>query len=246
MPENSPARIPRLLPPSAALAAAALLILGAASPASAAEALAYDTLAISAEPLEVSVGETVTVTAAATGLVDAYAYELDISYDPALLAYVDGSAVAPAGGFDSASDDGSSVAVVASRLGTSPGLVGDQVLVTLTFTAVAAGDAEIAVSGGQFVDSSGAAGDIDATAESLVSTVVIAANEDTGGGTAEGSGDAGGTDGSGEQPATGGNTQDGSLATTGTDAAIWLIAGGVAAVAAVAGASLLVIRRKTR
>jgi LPXTG-motif cell wall-anchored protein len=250
MPENSPARIPRILIPSATLAAAALVILGTAAPASAAEGLAYDTLTVSAEPLEVSVGQTVTVTAAATGLVDAYAYDLDISYDPALLAFVDSSEVTPDGGFGSASDDGSSVAVVATRLGTSPGLAGDQTLVTLTFTALAAGDAEIALTSGQFVDSSGAATEVDATAETLLSTVVITADEETGGGSAEGSAegsaDADGTDGSGEQPTTGSNTEDGSLATTGGDAATWLLVGGAAAVVVLAGSALLVIRRRTR
>lgn len=87
------------------LAATTFLALGAASPASAVTISAtYDTVSLTATPATVSVGDTVTVSAVFTGLVDAYAYELDIAYDAKRLAFIDDSEQLPSGGFDSVTD----------------------------------------------------------------------------------------------------------------------------------------------
>lgn len=241
MPEKPPARVPRTLAASLTLAASAILLIGTANPA-AADGPGYDTLTITAAPASVSVGDTVTVTASATGLVDAYAYDLDIEYDPALLSFTAGSELLPAGGFGTATDDGARVSVVATRLGTSPGLTGDQTLVTLTFTAIAPGQAEIAVSEGQLVDSTGSATAVDS--EGLTAAVEIAADEDTGSGSTDASGNGAGSGGADPIGTGGGST--GSLATTGADAAPWLIAGGVAVVLVAGGAALMIVRRRTR
>ncbi|WP_251151093.1 cohesin domain-containing protein [Cellulosimicrobium sp. Marseille-Q4280] len=93
-------------------------------------------------PATVEAGEPVEVTVAVTGAADVYAYDLAVAYDPELVEYVEDSAVTPDGGFSDATDDGAgTVAVAHTRLGTSPGLDGDVTLATLTFTALAAGDA---------------------------------------------------------------------------------------------------------
>ena len=245
MPEKHPARLPRTLAAGLTLAASVALLLGTASTAAAAEGAAYDSITITAAPLTVAVGDSVTVTASATGLVDAYAYDLDLAYDPALLTFVADSDVTPAGGFATATDEGGRVSVVATRLGTSPGLTGDQVLVTLTFTAIAPGTADITMSEGRVVDSAGTASAIDAAG--LAASVEITADEDTGSASAgtTGNGTASGTGSVGGDPVNaGGGT--GPLATTGADAAPWLIAGSIAAVAIVSGAALMLARRRTR
>ncbi|WP_341940794.1 cohesin domain-containing protein [Microbacterium sp. LWH10-1.2] len=241
MPENPPVRIPRYLAASIALLASAVSLIGSAAPASAADAT-YDTMTVTADPASVDVGDTITVTVAATGVVDAYAYQLALSYDPQLVEYVDDTAILPEGGFGSATDDGTEITAVASRLGTSPGLTGTQTLVSLRFTARAAGDARIVLASGQIVDSAGGTTAIDTTAEGTTASVTIAATENPGTGTggAGASGSGSGTGTGGGSPQTG---ED--LASTGADAAPWLVMGGVAVAAIVIG-SVFVFRRRTR
>lgn len=223
-----------------------LLAFGAASPASAVIIpSAYDTATLTATPSSVAVGDTVTVTAVFTGLVDAYAYELDIAYDPDLFSYVDDSEELPAGGFGSATDTGSEITVAATRLGTSPGLTGTQTLVTLSFTARAAGDAPFAVATGRIVDSNAQPTTVDTAAAGMSTTVEITADE----GSEPGPGD-GGSDGPDPDSGSGagsdeGAATDGSLAVTGADAAPWLILG-AAAVAAIAAGTVIAVRRRTR
>ncbi|MDR6865582.1 LPXTG-motif cell wall-anchored protein [Microbacterium resistens] len=252
MPENPPARIHRLLAAGISLAASAVLLLGSAAPASAAGD-AYDTLTITAEPAAVDVGDVVTVTAVATGTVDAYAYELALGYDTALLAYADGSDALPSGGFGSVADEGAEVSVVATRLGTSPGLTGTQTLVTFRFIAKAAGVAGIGLTSGRIVDSAGAVSDIDITGEGATARVTITAP--AGPGTNPGSpssnpGNPGSGNGAGAGTGAGGQSappSDGAdLPSTGGDAVPWLIAGAFAVAAIVAGSVMIVVRRRTR
>ncbi|MCB7137439.1 cohesin domain-containing protein [Cellulosimicrobium marinum] len=93
-------------------------------------------------PESVEVGDTVEVTVAVTGAVDLYAVDLAVAYDADLVEPVADGATTPDGGFSDVVDDGTgTVAVAHTRLGSSPGLEGDVTLATLTFTAVAAGDA---------------------------------------------------------------------------------------------------------
>lgn len=248
MPENPPARSTRarFLAAGAALAASTFLAFGAAAPASAVVIpVAYDTVALTAAPAAVSVGDTVTVTAVFTGLTDAYAYELDIAYDPELLSFTADSQILPSGGFGSATDTGSEVAIAATRLGTSPGLAGTQTLVTLSFTALEPGDASLAIASGRIVDSNAQPTTIDPDAAGTSAAVVISEED----GSEPGQGDDGGGD---SDPGTGtgsgsgsGSTSDGSLAVTGADAAPWLILG-AGAIAAIAAGTVLAVRRRTR
>ncbi len=256
MPEIPPARFRRLraLASGVAFTAATLLAFGAASPASAVVVPdSYETATLTAAPTSVSVGDTITVSAVFTGLVDAYAYELDIAYDPDLLAFVADSEILPTGGFGSATDSGSEIAVTATRLGTSPGLTGTQTLVTLTFTALEAGDASLDIANGRIVDSSTASSTVDSDAPGTSTTVEITADEDTepgpGDGGSDGGSDGGDPDtGSGSDSGSGsgsGTTTDGSLAVTGADAAPWLILG-AGAIAAIAAGTVIAVRRRTR
>lgn len=256
MPEIPPPRFRRLraLASGVAFTAATLLAFGPASPASAVVLPdPYDTVALTAAPTSVSVGDTITVSAVFTGLVDTYAYELDIAYDPELLAFVADSAILPTGGFGSATDSGSEIAVAATRLGTSPGLTGTQTLVTLTLTALAAGDASLDIANGRIVDSSAASSAVDPEAAGTSTTVVITADDDSEPGPGDGGSD-GGADGGadGGDPDTGsgsgsgsGTVTDASLAVTGADAAPWLILG-AAAIAAIAAGTVIAVRRRTR
>lgn len=244
MSHHPPARTPRSLLAALSIGVAALLPLGAAAPASAA-VVPEDSLVLTAEPASVSVGDAVTVTVAATGLTDLYAYDLHIAVDPELLAFVAGSGTTPAGGFGSATGQSGTVSVVATRLGTSPGLVGDQTLVTLSFTALAAGTAEISLAGGTLVDSAGAGTPIDASDESLSASVEITAVDDPGGDAQGAAGGAGSGSGAADGQTGTAPTSSGSLAITGADAAPWLIAAGIAVILAAAGA-VLVMRRRTR
>src|SRR6218665_1322962 len=181
MPKKPPARIPRRHATSLTLAASALLFFVAAPAASAAvDGAGYDSIVVTAEPESVSVGDTITVTAVATGLVDAYAYDLDLSFDPALIAFDSDSEITPAGGFGSAAADAGTLSVVGTRLGTSPGLTGTQTLVTLTFTALAPGTTEIALSSGRLVDAEGTAAEIDTTSEALSAAIEITALDGSG------------------------------------------------------------------
>lgn len=254
MPETPPARFRRLraLGSGVALTAATFLAFGAASPASAVTIPdAYDTATLTAAPTSVSVGDTVTVTAVFTGLVDAYAYELDVAYDPDLLAFVADSEILPSGGFGSATDAGSEIAVAATRLGTSPGLTGTQTLVTLSFTAREAGDASLAIASGRIVDSNAQPTTVDVAAASASTTVEITADEGSEPGPGDGGSDGGDPDsgsdsGSGSGSGSGeGAPTDGSLAVTGAEAAPWLILG-AGAIAAIAAGVVLAVRRRTR
>ncbi|WP_407358943.1 cohesin domain-containing protein [Microbacterium sp. LTA6] len=240
MPENTFIRGARgLISTFLAATAISVLTLGVASPASAeTEPAPENNLTITADRPKVSVGETITVTVAAESLVDAYAYELTIGFDPALLALVDGSEVFPVGGFSSATLADGVLSAVATRLGTSPGLSGAQSLVTLTFTALAPGDAAVTLLSGTLVDSAGASADVEPGADT--STVISGA--DDGGGTDPGSG--GGTGGSGSNGSTPPPAETDPLASTGAEAAPWIVAAALA-LAAAAGGIVLILRRRS-
>ncbi|WP_262002417.1 MULTISPECIES: cohesin domain-containing protein [Microbacterium] len=249
MPPKAPTRFRRLRAHGSgvAFAAATFLAFGVASSASAATIpVGYEAVSLTAAPTSVSVGDTVTITAVFTGLVDAYAYELDIAYDEDALAFVDDSEQSPSGGFHSATDTGSEVAIAATRLGTSPGLTGTQTLVTVRFAAIADGDAAVGIASGRIIGSDGNTTTIDPSAAGASTVVEIIADDE---GTEPGSGGGGspgGDPGSGSQPGTGSDTPaDGSLAVTGADAAPWLIVG-AGALALVAAGTVLALRRRTR
>ncbi|MBD5787379.1 hypothetical protein IF650_14480 [Cellulosimicrobium terreum] len=210
-------------------------------------------------PSTVDVGDEITVTVAVTDAFDVYALDLAVAYDPALVEYVEDSAVTPDGGFsDVADDDAGTVAVAHTRLGTSPGLEGDVTLATLTFTAVSDGEAAF---GAPIVSLVGTDEETVQLDEAPVATTAIAAVDvptddpdptdeptgeptDTGStGPVAGGVDDDGTDGTSDPTsgATAGATSGGPLASTGVNAA--MLAGGAVLLVAI-GAGILAARRR--
>ncbi len=202
-------------------------------------------------PASVEVGVPFTVTVVATGAVDLYAYDLSLAYDPDLVAFVDDSAVTPDGGFADTSDDGvGTVSVTHTRLGTSPGLEGDVTLATVTFTGVAAGDADLAVPAAVLVGTDSE--QVALTDAASVTTTIAPAptptdpptDVPTGGGTTptDGSTTAAGDDGASDPSSSpSGSTSAGSLARTGASIA-WIA--GAALLAVAAGVVVLLARRR--
>lgn len=184
-------------------------------------------------------GDTVTVAIAADATADLFAYDVVVSYDPALLSYDADSLVTPDGGFAAASADAGAVTLTHTRLGTSPGLTGAQTLATVTFTTLAAGDARIAVTGGTLIGTEGESTPIDTTGLEAMTTIAAAPV----------------VPGTPTEPSPGASPDPGTalpvtdrtptdpLAVTGADATGWLVTGAVAA-ALVALGAVLVIRRR--
>lgn len=199
-------------------------------------------------PSSVEVGAPITVTVAAAGAVDLYAYDLAVSYDPDLVELVEDSVVTPDGGFSDVADDAAgTVSVTHTRLGTSPGLAGDVTLATLTFTAVADGDAPFAVPTATLVGADATTASLtDAAAASTTVTAVVTTpptDDPTDGTTSPsptGDGSAApGADGASDSPST--SAGSGSLASTGASVA-WFV--GAALLAVAAGVGILWARRR--
>ncbi|KRC33005.1 cohesin domain-containing protein [Oerskovia sp. Root22] len=142
----------RVVTGAATLTLAGATLLGGAGAASAATTVGSYTVTASAPAVEV--GDTVSVTVAATGVSDLFAYELTVGFDPEVLEYVDGSGTTDIPGFHEATlgPDGSSVVLTQTRLGTSPAAEGDLTLATLDFVAVGAGDGGVTAERATLVD----------------------------------------------------------------------------------------------
>ena len=182
MPENTPARRPlrRRSRAVAALAAATAILGGslALAPAAvAAEAPPTIGAVTLTAPAAADEGDTVEVVIAVDASADVFAYELAVTYDPALLALVDGESTFPTGGFDAVADDAGTATFTHTRLGTSPGLSGAQELVTFSFTALGGATAEIAVSDATFLSASGTAIGLPEGAVVSATTALTAAPE---------------------------------------------------------------------
>ncbi|MGO2658231.1 cohesin domain-containing protein [Mycetocola reblochoni] len=134
------------------LIAATALTATALAPATAASAApAVLGTPVLTAPATAEVGDVITVELRTDAAGDLYAYELELSYDPALLAPVEDSVALPDGGHSSALVDDDATSVTHTRLGTSPGLSGEQSLVSIDFTTLAAGDAAVTLTGGETV-----------------------------------------------------------------------------------------------
>ncbi len=116
------------------------LVVGAlaASPARAEVA----TYAVTTSASTVGIGDQVTVTVAADGAQDLYAYRFALAFDPTLFAYVADSATTDVTGPTYATAADGDLTVLHTKLGSSPAASGDVTLVTATFTALKAGTAE--------------------------------------------------------------------------------------------------------
>jgi hypothetical protein len=155
LPRTTPHRaVPRLL----AAAAAAVWLLPAA-PALADPVIG--SIVVDA-PDTATVGEEFSVVVSAEGLEDLYSYEVTLAYDPSLLSVDESSTSTPAGGFADTEAEAADGALVirGTRLGTSPGLSGDQDLATVSLTASSAGAASLALVSMTAIDSQGEAVDL--------------------------------------------------------------------------------------
>lgn len=153
--ENQPGARRRPRDVAAAIAAAAIAMLGTSMVlAPAASADNVDSISISA-PSTADEGDTITVTVPVDSATDLYAYELTVSYDPDLLSYDADSAAFPEGGHDTAIEGTDTLTFAHTRLGTSPGLDGEQMLVTFTMTVLDGGATAITLEDASFLDSAG-------------------------------------------------------------------------------------------
>jgi hypothetical protein len=189
----------------------------------------------------VSVGDTVALDLGLLGTTDIYAYDVTLTFDPAVLAYVDGSATGPTGGFDSVEKSDGSVTLVHSRLGTSPALSGD-LAATASFTAVGSGSASIDATAVSLVDETGETTALTDAATASVDVAAIPTPDPTSSPTPDPTSSP--TPTAGAEPAGNGSTptssqNSGSLATTGFSVGGILLA----ALAAVA-VGLFALRRK--
>jgi hypothetical protein len=228
-----------------ALLAAATAVFGAsliAAPAAMAAPATYGALTLTVDDTTIAEGDTLTVTIAADTVADLYAYDLEVGYDSTLLEFDAASAVYPAGGFGDALVGTDAVTFSNTRLGTSPGLVGPQTLVSFTFTALDAGSVDVSPDSSTLVGTAGETTAVDVTAPGLTAAVAIAAAPvPPGGGPVTppvvDTPDV-------ELPITGdpaGDTDP--LASTGADATPW-IATGIIGAALVALGAVLVVRHR--
>lgn len=224
-----------------ALAAASAGSLAAAPAAVAAPPAASLTLTVTPAATE---GQPVTVTIAATNVTDLYAYDFTLQFDPALLSVDAATAAGPDGGFTSATTGPGTVTLSHTRLGTSPGLTAAApiTLGTLTLTARDGGTATVALASTRLVSSTAEVTPLTAVASTTTQLTALPDPAPGGGGSpvASPSPSPSASLGSGGLAASGGRDD---LATTGTDATPWMIAGAVG-VALVAAGTVVVLRRR--
>ncbi len=240
-----PARPLITLPPALAGVVALTAALAAAPAAVAAPPSATFAIGVAATATE---GDRIDVVLTATGVVDLYAYDLEVSVPDALLDYVDDSATGPDGGFTAARETASgTITVTHSRLGTSPGLASDPAapltLATLSFTAEGAGTAEVSLPSVRLVGGTGetATATDAATADITIAALPVAepepepepsASAPVAGSPAAGSG--------GSAP---GGATSGSLSATGGDATPIVLGAALGAVLLAAGTAIVLRRR---
>jgi LPXTG-motif cell wall-anchored protein len=233
---HNPKRLVRFLTAAVTGVVGFGLVFAAAGPAAAAPTVASVT--VDAPATEVA-GQTFSVTIDLTAVTDVYSYDLALTYDPAVVAYVTGSATAPAGGFDTVHATSGVVELIHTRLGSSPALQGD-LSVTLDFTATAAGTTAFAVSSVSLIDPAQAATTLtDAATDSTIVTAAATSSPSPSPSTGTG----GSGTGSGSTPAGSSSASDPSLASTGQDAVPYIIVG---AVLLLLGALAVVLGRRRR
>lgn len=197
-----------------------------------------DEVTVEVSPTQVEVGDTVTVTVSATGVVDLYAYLAELEFDPAVLAYVEDSATTDITGYhESSVPTAGLVQFVHTKMGTSPAESGDVVLLTATFEAIGAGETGISVEI-EATDADGASVALDAV--TATDTVVVTAVP--GGGDDDDSDGDGGAAGDGDDGATTPVGTGGSLPFTGAEATGMLLV--LALLALLFGAAIVIGQRR--
>ncbi|RLK47983.1 cohesin domain-containing protein [Microbacterium telephonicum] len=229
----------------AALAAATVALFGASlalAPAAVAAGGSIGAVTVSA-PATADEGDTVTVTIPVDASTDLYAYDLVVTFDPALLDFDDASATFPAGGHDTVTETAGSVQLTHTRLGSSPGLTGAQTLATFTFTALGGGSAAIQLAGATFVDSTGGTIALPAPVTATVA-VTAAPTAPTPGATGTPSPTATASPTATPAPSGSGPAASDPLVATGGDPTGVLVAGSVAAALLALGIVLVIRRRR--
>ncbi len=223
---------------------AALALLGPLLVAPAAHAAPpAATLSLSLDETDVTEGDSLVATVTASGVSDLYSYDLELAFDPELVAPADEAPTGPDGGFTSSATGSGTLTVTHTRLGTSPGLAGTSgvVLAVIPLRTLAAGSAVVELSSVRLVSSTG---DV-VTAEGVASqTVAIAAQPGPVPQPTVSSSPSPSTSSSASATPLPAANAPGDLATTGVDAAAWLISGALGVAALVAGAVLVVLRRR--
>jgi hypothetical protein len=205
------------------------------------------TLSLSLDETDVTAGDSLVATITAAGVTDLYSYDLELAFDPELVAPADEAPTGPDGGFTPSATGPGTLTVTHTRLGTSPGLAGTSgvVLASIPLRTLAPGSAVVALSSVRLVSSTG---DV-VTAEGVASGIVdIAAQpgpvpQPTVSPSPSPSPSPSTSSSASATPLPAANAP-GDLATTGVDAAPWLISGALGVVALVAGAVLVVLRRR--
>lgn len=246
MSAHSPASRPRVSRRLGAALVATLALFGPVLAAPAAHAAPPAAiLSLSVSPTSVTAGDALVATIAGSGVSDLYSYDLEITFDPTLLAPAADAPTGPAGGFTSTVTGPGSLTVSHTRLGTSPGLGGASgvILASIPLRSLAAGSAVVELSSVRLVSSTG---DVVTAAAVASGTVVIAAapvpvpQPSTSSPAPSPEASASASASATPAPAVKG---PGDLATTGVDATPWWIAGALG-VALIAGGALFVLRRR--
>ncbi|MFN3865219.1 MAG: cohesin domain-containing protein [Demequina sp.] len=153
-------------------------------------------------PATVDEGDSFTVTVALPASADAFAYSLALGFDAAVVDYIADSAVGPDGGFSATSTTADAVVFTHTRLGTSPGLAGDLLLVSADFAAIAGGSALFNLDSLTLVGADGE--ELVVAADVSIETEITPADDGTGDGDTPGDGTPGdGTPGDGDTPGDG-------------------------------------------
>ncbi|OZD56614.1 hypothetical protein CH252_04875 [Rhodococcus sp. 06-1477-1B] len=221
---------------------AALAFLGPVIAAPAAHAAPpAATLTLEVSPASVTAGDALVATITGAGVSDLYSYDLELTFDPALLAPAAEAPTGPAGGFTSAVTGPGTLTVSHTRLGTSPGLSGASgvVLASVPLRSIAAGSALVQLSSVRLVSSTG---DV-VTANAVASGTVVIAAAPVPAPQPSASSPSPTVSASPSPTPVPAAQAPGGLATTGIDATPWWIAGALG-VALVAGGSLFVLRRR--
>ncbi|MDR0505052.1 MAG: hypothetical protein LBG70_04510, partial [Bifidobacteriaceae bacterium] len=116
---------------------------------------AVPTFKVSTSPAQPTSSSSVTVTAQAAGLSDAYAYQLQFTYDPTALRYIDFSAQASDSAYVKVWDDQGTITVFHSKLGSSPATAGTVDLVDLQFEALSPGNTRLTLASVERVSTAG-------------------------------------------------------------------------------------------
>jgi len=241
MPALTPRQHPRLHRLVTALVAAAIVAVPFCAAPAAVAAAPTATLAISATPASVAVGDTVTATITATGVTDLYAYDLDLTFDPALLRIDASGATGPQGGFTTATAGNGTATVTHTRLGTSPGLSGAPLtLAVVTFTALGSGTATVALPTARLVSSTQDVTRLTPAASAVVRIAAPSAASPTPAPSVSASATAAAAPATAAPAAAA--TPD--LAVTGLDAGLWLVAGALGVGVVAIGAVLIARRRQ--